>query len=208
MKKHRKFYLSIIVGLLLAISGILLLLKNLNILQFDLNLVVAPALALGGLVFLVVFLSNRQQWWALIPAMALMGLGSQIFLEHFPEFQDKYGFAIFFGFIGLAFWLIYLTHRNQWWAIIPGGVLWTLALASIFPEGSQKNATIFFTGMALTFILVFWLAKMKWALVPATIMVLMGVLFFFKTENLLLFVGPSILLAAGAVLLYYALRRK
>jgi hypothetical protein len=40
------------------------------------------------------------------------------------------GRALFLAALSLAFWAVYLTRREQWWAIIPGGALATLALVA------------------------------------------------------------------------------
>ena len=44
---------------------------------------------------------------------------------------------MFLGTIGLSFWVIYLTRRDFWWAVIPGGALMTLALVA----GARAHGT-------------------------------------------------------------------
>ncbi len=58
----------------------------------------------------------------------------------------------FWAFIGLSFLVVYLMRRDSWWAIIPAGVLFTLALVAWVAQynGFASGAT-FFLGIALTF---------------------------------------------------------
>jgi hypothetical protein len=89
--------------------------------------------------------------------------------------------AIFLGGIGASFWLIYLTNRERWWAIIPGGVLITLSfVAGLDPLLSgDSGGGIFMLGMGITFFLVGLIptpqGKMRWAFIPALVLILIGV---------------------------------
>jgi len=141
-------------GILLILVGILLLLQNIGILVGVVALIWALIFGVGGLVFLYMFLTNRTQWWAVIPGFALLGLAALIALdEFFPRVGEALGGMIFLGGVGLAFWVIYFVKREQWWAIIPGGTLFTLALVagleSVF-EGAEMGG-VFFLGLGLTF---------------------------------------------------------
>jgi hypothetical protein len=62
------------------------------------------------------------------------------------------------GGIGLAFWPI--SRRQERWALIPAGVLTTLAVVTFLPDlvGTDSTPGIFFLGLALTFALVAWRA--------------------------------------------------
>jgi hypothetical protein len=213
MKKFSSLVLPIVGGLLLVALGALLFLNNLDVIDLDWSLLIGPIIALGGLVFLFVFIFDRKNWWALIPAFTLLGLGAIILLGnlHVP-FAETISGAILFFAIGLSFWLIYINNSSNWWAIIPGGVLWSLAAVTIMPEGTWFSRGIFFLGLGLTFLLVYLLPKpegrMKWALYPAVALFLVGLLATIGASNWIKFIWPVALLIGGAVLLYFAIRKK
>jgi hypothetical protein len=119
--------------------------------------------------------------------------------------------AIFLGLLGLSFWLIYITHRDNWWAIIPGGVLLTLAGVTLIPDNSVLMGGAFFLGMAVTFGLVYILpkpaGKLKWALYPAGILFALGVLTTLGATDLLTYIWPVALLIAGGYVIYRAVRK-
>lgn len=199
-------------GILLIIVGILLLLQNLGVFEVIVALVWSLLFAAGGLIFLYMFLTERtRNWWAVIPGFALVGLAALILLDElFPRVGEALGGAIFLGGIGLAFWVIYLQKREQWWAVIPGGVLFTLALiaglSSVF-EGPAMGG-VFFLGLGLTFGLLYFVptppqGRMKWALIPAAVLVVMGLLIMAITTRIL-----DLLFAAALILigLYFLVR--
>jgi hypothetical protein len=65
---------------------------------------------------------------------------------------------------------------------------------------------VFFVGLGLTFLLVALLAKMKWAFIPAAVLLLLG--FFLGTPfvGVLEFAWIGILLIAGIVLVVSAIK--
>ena len=123
--------------------------------------------------------------------------------------------AFFLGCIGLGFILVYIaTRTEQWWALIPGGVLISLALALAlepFLRRGEAFVGIFFVGMAATFLLVYLLPKtvgrMGWALIPATILGIMGVIFLSMAVELINLVWAAALIIGGGYLIVRNLRR-
>ena len=108
----------------------------------------------AGALFLVGLWLNRDNWWMAIPGFVLLGLSGTIFAEEiltgFP-----FGGSIFLGSIGMAFITVYAMNREHWWAIIPGGVLFTLsAVAGLDEVTGWENGGIFFLGLAITFAVV------------------------------------------------------
>jgi hypothetical protein len=90
--------------------------------------VVATIILAGvGLPFLLIYLSDRQHWWALIPAMTMMGIAAGVFLEGIGTIGGPAVGGLAVGGISLGFVSIYLIDREQWWALIPGGVMGVLA---------------------------------------------------------------------------------
>ena len=214
MKRSRtKILVPIVGGILLIAAGVVFLLNNLEIIDLDWEILMGPLFAIGGLVFILVFIFNPKEWWALIPGFVLMGIGLIIFMgQIMATAVDRWSGVIFLGFLGLAFLIIYITHRNQWWAIIPGGVLLTLSGVTLFPEGSALTGVIFFLGLALTFGLLYLLPKpegrLRWALYPAGILLVIGILILLGATNVMDFVLPLVLLIVGGFFIVRALRKK
>ena len=215
MKKFRsRILLPIVGGILLISAGVIFLLNNLGMITLDWEILIGPLFVIGGLAFVIVFILNTNEWWALIPGLVLIALGIIIFMDaNLSGGVDQFGGAIFLGFVGLAFLLIYVTHTDQWWAVIPGGTLLTLAGVTLIPgEADTYVGAVFFLGMALTFALVYILPKpggrMKWALYPASILALVGVLVLFGATNLTEYILPLSLLIIGGFVLYRALIKK
>ncbi len=213
MKKlSTKTLLPIVGGILLITLGVMFLLNNLGIIMLVWEFLMGPLFALGGLIFVLVFILNRREWWALIPGFVLMGIGLIIFMGQLSSATaDQWSGSVFLGFLGLAFALIYITHRDNWWAVIPGGVLLTLAVVSLLEDGGTLSGVVFFAGLALTFGLVYILpkpgGKLTWALYPAGILALIGVLVALGASNLTDFVLPLVLLLVGGYFIFRALKK-
>jgi hypothetical protein len=197
-------------GILLVAGGIALLLENLDIFRLG-GLIWGNVLGIAGIIFLSVYLENRINWWSLIPSVSLLALSFGALLGFFsPSFAESVGSSIVLGGIGLSFLLVYLVNRENWWAIIPAGVLATLAVVSAVDGGSYAVDTggIFFIGVGLTFLLVAILptpvGQMKWALIPALIMFVMGTLISSQRQDILLYVWPILIIMVGGYLVYKA----
>jgi hypothetical protein len=166
----------------------------------------AGILAVGAAIFLFWFFSDRSKWWAAIPGFALAGMAAATLLLN----QIGWGGLAFLGGIGLGFWAIYFSGRERWWAIIPGGILLTLGATSVMTEayGVVDSGGVFFVGLGITFVLVALLAKMKWAFIPAAVLLLLG--FFLGTPfvGVMQYIWIGILLVAGVILIASAIRSK
>ena len=211
-KSNRRILFSVTGGLLLVAAGVILLLANIGRITVNWEVVIGPLLAIGGLVFLLVFISNTEEWWALIPGFILIGVGINTFMGQWMDgIGNRIGGMVFLGFVGLPFFLIYITHQRHWWAIIPGGVLLTMAGITLVQDNASLEGGLFFLGLAVTFGLVYLLpkpaGKLKWALYPAGILFLLGVLITLGATNLMGYIGPLALLILGGYVLYRALRK-
>lgn len=199
-------------GILLILGGVVFLLQNLNVIQFG-GLFWALLFALGGLFFLSVFFPNRANWWALIPGMTLFSIALLLAIGYFfPAFTEIWGGSIVLGGIGLSFLLVYLVDRNNWWAIIPFGVLFTLAVVAGVGALLPGFATggIFFVGLGLTFALVAVLptvhGAMWWAWIPAGVLVSMGLLLVLISGQVVGVVLPVALIGVGLLLILFTMR--
>ena len=202
----KRFDYRILIGAALILGGILMLLDRTGILKGATDLFWAGILAVAAAIFLFWFFSDRSKWWAAIPGFTLAGMAASSLL------LDRIGWGglAFLGGIGLGFWAIYFTNRERWWAIIPGGVLVTLGITSVMTDayGVMDSGGVFFVGLGITFVLVALLAKMKWAFIPAAVLLLLG--FFLGTPfvGLMEYVWIGVLLVAGAILVLSAFRSK
>jgi hypothetical protein len=195
----------IVWGLLLIVGGVVFLLHNLEVLPFG-PLFMAMLFAFGGLIFLSVFFGDREHWWALIPGFLLLGLGGQIALGYLaPQMGQLLGGSLFLGALGLAFFAIYFVNREHWWAVIPGGVLMTLAAVSALESTPLNTGAVFFFGLALTFGLVAVLpapgGPMRWALIPGGILLVLAILLAVAAGDYINIVIPVALIAVGIFLL-------
>lgn len=197
-------------GLLLVLAGGLLLLNNLEIVPIQ-GYIWAALFALTGIAFIVVYFRDREQWWAIIPGLTLLGIGVVAVLADFmPGQMGAWLGAAFLGMIGLAFWLVFFSRRDFWWAIIPGGVLVTLAIVSgataVF-KGVELGG-FFFIGLGLTFLLVGLVrtpdGQMKWAFIPAAVLLIMGLLITAAATSLINYVWPIVIILGGIYLLWRA----
>jgi len=202
-------------GILLVAAGVLVLLQNFGIVRSGLSLLWSLCFLAAGATFTFVFLTDRKNWWAVIPGFTLLGIGALILLGWaLPATGGRWGGSLFLGALGASFWVIYANRRDQWWPIIPGGVLLTLALVAALDAGvgvvGFDTGSVFFLGLAGTFFLVYLLSqpsKMTWALYPAGVLAVMGVVIAFASSSLARFLGPLALLVAGGYLVYRAMAR-
>ncbi|MEA4906076.1 MAG: hypothetical protein VB089_00560 [Anaerolineaceae bacterium] len=200
----------IVLGVLLVAMGVMALLQTTGILPVRGSLMSALFglfFAGGGAAFLVLLWSDRHaNWWAVIPGVILLDLGLLILGDELaPRFMGGFDGTFFLGGISLAFWLVYLLQPEFWWAIIPGGVLLTLAaVAGLDTVSGLETGGIFFLGLAATFGLVASLPRQReslaWAWIPASIMFVMGILLMLSAGPLVNYFWPVVLILAGLFL--------
>lgn len=203
-------------GALLLAAGALLLLQAVGA-------PVATGLFWGMLflatsaVFWYLFATDRQSWWAAIPGGALLGLGlSGLADEAGLPGAETWGGSLFLGALGIGFAAVYLRDHGQWWAVIPAGVMLTLALPAVGASqaGARASGALFFAGLALTFVLVAILpggpGRRRWAWIPAGALAVLAVLVALEATALLSvfdYLWPLALIAGGGFLLWRALGR-
>ena len=205
-------------GALLLLAGVLLLLQAVGA-------PVATGLFWGVLflaasaVFWYLFASDRQSWWAAIPGGALLGLGlSALADETGLPGAETWGGSLFLGALGIGFAAVYLRDHGRWWAIIPAGVMLTLALPAVggaSEAGARASGSLFFVGFAVTFVLVAVLpggpGRRRWAWIPAAALAVLAVLVALEATALLSvfdYLWPLALIAGGGFLLWRALGRR
>jgi len=111
--------------------------------------------------------------------------------------------------------VIYLVRREFWWAIIPAGVLLTLAvmisLTSSLSGDSMLGPAILFFGLAVTFLVVYLLRSgdehRAWALITAGVLGGIGMLLLLSLGNLINYLGAVALIMGGGYLVLRAVRQ-
>ena len=154
------------------------------------------------------WLESRVLWGSLLI------LGGVLFLLQNLGFLvlGNFFWVIVLGLGGLLFLGVFIENQANWWALIPGGVLFTLAatvgLEQFFP--GLETVGIFFLGMSLTFGLVAALpnpqGEMRWAWIPAGVLLLMGLIFMATAGELLKYLWPAALILGGFFLLLRSFR--
>ncbi len=194
---------KVFLGAGLILLGALMLLEKIGILSGASSLFWAAVLLFGSVYFFsIYFKSVNQFWWAIIPAMALLGMAGSVII---PDSLEIISGSIFLVSLGLAFFIIYFTDHERWWGIIPGGVLLTLACVAAF-EGTYwaDKGIMFFIGLGLTFLLVAILptpaGNHTWAYIPALVLLLIGAFLGSQITAVLSgYLLPGILILAGLI---------
>lgn len=180
MMKNRSY----LWGFILIAFGIFALLNNFNLLgSFD-DFIAAAMFGGFGVLGLGYYFANKHQWWVLFPAFAFLGISGSILTSSLPIINQFSG-GVFLFSLSLAFWLLFLQNQSRfWWAVIPGGILTTLALIETLSHfGSRAEDSVLFLGIAVTFGLL-WLFRAKtgadwakWVALGALAFVVFGSLF-------------------------------
>ena len=202
-------------GLVLVIGGLLLLLDTFGIFKGG-ELFWTVVSAVTGILFVTLYVTNRDHWWALIPGTIFIAISALIGLNTFvPGFSEtNLSAKIILGGIALSFFLVYLADRSNWWAIIPAGVITTIAIVAGLDTSSSGLASggIFFLGLGITFALVAILPNstghMRWAWIPAGILCLMGLVILLAAEEYINYIWPSMFILAGISLVVRSITRK
>jgi hypothetical protein len=211
----KKYWLRVVGGILLIAAGIFQLLDWFEIIPDNiLSYVWLVLFLVSGAVFVAAYITDRRHWWALIPGFTLIGLGVTVSSSLlFTDVIGDLGGSLFLGSMALGFWLIFALHRKHWWAGIPAGVLTTLAVVAGTEQLTRglDGGTVFFLGFGLTFLLLYIVptprGRMTWPLIPAVILVVMGVLLGTGYVVALNYIGAIALIGVGIYLLVRSLKR-
>lgn len=203
-------FAPILGGVLLVLAGIAFLLNNFGIINLDSLWAGAWALIFlaGGVAFLWTYVQNTEQWWPLIPGFTLLGIGVQIAITlpglRLFDFLDG---AIVLAGISLAFLAVYAVQRQQWWALIPGGIMASVAAMILFENlfPGRDWVIVMFLGMAATFGLIALMpgkeGRMTWAFIPALVFLAIGLFIFTPViESFNLIFALALILGGGYLL--------
>ena len=210
----QKFIRSRIVwGILLILAGVVALLVNIGFVGSK-NFFWIVLSLLGAGFFFSFLVENKRNWWALIPGISLIGVTLVNLVGWIsPSVQQQWGEIILFAMIGISFIIVYLYDRDQWWAIIPAGVLFSLsAVAGLGRSVTDRESSgIFLLGLGLTFLLLAILpnkaGKMAWAWIPAFILMIVGTIVMITAGQLIGYIVSVVIIVIGILLIIRAVRR-
>ena len=120
----------------LTAIGVLVAGIELNVLR---DPFVAPfVLAVIALPFLVTFLRDRGQWWALIPTYVLLAIGLMLLLTEGGLMNDDLVPPYVLFAIAIPFFFVYARNPKQWWSLIPGGILAIIGISFLIAEAAVE----------------------------------------------------------------------
>ena len=115
-----------------VVAGLVALI-TLNILRD--SFVATYVLAAIALPFLVAYLRDRDQWWALVPAYVLVAVGVMVGLIVQEVLSELLIPAYVMFAVAIPFFVVYARDRKLWWALIPGGIMTVIGLSFLVAQG-------------------------------------------------------------------------
>jgi hypothetical protein len=174
-------------GLVLVVIGLALLASNLDVVWIGSAILGLLLFGGLGLVFLVVYRRGDQNWWAVIPAGAFLGLAGVTLFESIESFPGALSGAVFLWACALAFFVLFRKDPRFFWASIPAGILALLGLLALL-SGTHVGGALFgwllFWGLGLVFAVVFLRRPARWwAVIPSGLFFSLGWLSLIETTR-------------------------
>jgi len=191
-----------------AVAGLLVLVE-LNVLDGEfLATYVLSAIAFP---FIAVFLRDRSQWWALIPAYVLLAVAAMILLSETFLLPDAFEATFILTAIALPFLVVYLRDQTQWWALIPAYVLLSIGIMLPLDDLGILNdllipAYVMFVIAIPFFVVYIRNPKQWWPLIPGGIMAAFGLSFLLVEA--FQYVFPALVILVGFWILLRSFTRK
>ena len=197
-------------GAVLLLAGVVMLLGGRGVVGMAAEMVWLAALAVVAM-FAWRMLSSRSMLWLRIAVHAALTITA-------AATTTQLSGPAFLGFAAFAFWLVYRTPSRKQpvtgWAIIPAGVLTTLATVAAVDSFRPRwdGGAVFLLGMTATFTVIYLLPPERgggrWALWPALAWALLTVLVNDPTGAFTRWWLPLTLIGIGVALLGWARRRR
>ena len=167
----------------LAVGAMAIWFDNRDIAGSD-NLVGGLTMIIMSIPFWVALLVDRDKnKWALIPGSILLVIG--LLLIFYKDQNETFGFLVLF-LPAVAFFLLFLFNRKQWWPLIPAYVLTAISVVILLEDQvlDEINGSYVMFAIALPFFVVF-LANRKnwWALIPAYVLSVIGLIVLVAGES-------------------------
>jgi hypothetical protein len=207
---------QLIWALFLLAAGAFLLVKNNGGLRDLGDAIWGGIFTLMGAGFLAWFLIDRGRHWRAIAGFPLLASGALSLLAWRGVSLGDWQAALVLLSLALGFWTVLLTHDDNWWALIPAGVLTLMAVLTGFQARLNEGTWlgIFLLGLGLVFGLLYLLRLGQqdtgWAGIPAAAFCLIGLVTLVSALKLTGLVAqwwPALLLAGGVVMLFLAVNQ-
>ena len=191
-----------------ATAGLLALVE-LNVLRGD--FLASYVLTTIALPFIGVFLRDRSQWWALIPAYVMLAVAAMVLLSETVLLPDAFEATFVLTAIALPFLVVYLRDQTQWWPLIPAYVLLSIGIMIPLEALGVLNdflvpAYVMFVIAIPFFIVYIRNPKQWWPLVPGGIMTAFGLSFLLVEA--FQYVFPALVILVGFWILIRSFTRK
>jgi hypothetical protein len=136
--RHRKQWWALIPAYVLLSVALMVGLIGIRLLRNE--AIATYVLWSIGLPFLAVYVANRKNWWALIPAYVMGSLGLMIGLIGIGLLRNFLVPAYIMYVIAIPFFVVYARDQKQWWALIPAGIM--TAIGSSFLIASAASSML------------------------------------------------------------------
>ena len=200
-----------------VLIGVFLLLSNLDVLGLWGDAIWGGLFVAAGLAFLASFVKDRLHRWEAVAGTTLISGGAVILLEWRNVALGDWTLGIVLLGLALGFWLVAIFRREDWWAILPAGVLTLegllLGLGRDLPP-LTFNA-LFLMGLGGVFGLIYVLrlrsGDARWALVPAVAFALLGLVWLVGVDEaspVWMQWWPVLLIGGGLILGFVVFSRR
>ena len=200
----------ILAGLLIILVGILLLVQQLGKIDLSGDFWGIAFMLGGGVIFLTLWLSERAQWWPLIPGGILASWGVAALLGKLGLSATLVSLVGMFGSAAGFLAIYWMDRKENWWALIPAGVFVLVGIASVIGTavGEDWTGSFVLWGIAAVFAVLYLRDRSQfWPLIPAGVLAVVG----FGVSPLATsawFLFPTLLIVAGVLLVVRTLFRR
>jgi hypothetical protein len=214
----RKYPAKVYFGIGTIVLGLILLLDNLGLINFDENFWWGLAFIILGFVLLRVYRLEKSRKGPLWVGLGFLVGGLLFWSETFAGIPGAWIGIIILWFLAAAFGSIFIQNSSRWWAALVAGILFISGVLNFLDSydliPNYFFSFIFFFGVSLTFWFLYLIRdeknKLSWAGIVA--MLLMIFSFFLlqlewnnRTADILL---PISIIIGGIFLIYHAVKTK
>jgi hypothetical protein len=165
-----------------------------------------------GIAFIGVYAMDTTKRGSLVPAYIMLAIAGLIALIELDILRDEAVAIYVLSTIALPFLVGFLRSRERWGLLIPAYILFAvagmIALTSLSALSDNLVVSYILFANALPWLIVFVLnRKHWWALIPGGITAVVG-LAFLLTDEFVQYVGPALIILAGAWILLRGFFRK
>ena len=215
MKLNRR---SLTTGYLLIIAGLLLILKNLDLFEFNDKFLWGMAFVTIGVAFLATYQRSTRKIGMLIGGFIFTLSGLSLIIHAIYIFPDELIGTLILWCIASIFITIHFQRPNNWWAIIPGGIFFIFGVMVVLTGfkflDDDRLWFVFFLGLSLIFWYLFLIKnkqnRLGWAQYPAIILSLFSFLILSITwdNQLTAILLPISIIIVGIYLIIHSFSKK